>query len=105
MRFTASLALVACALAGATAPSARADFPVPPRYPQFCGCNRSCGPYFYPPQGLAGPTDCNGPVSGVPLPPFCPEARWQGNCPPAGQGLGWSRYLRSPRDFWMVPMP
>jgi hypothetical protein len=48
--------------------------------------------------GIWGPTDspCQ-PVNGLGVPPYCPRI----NCG-AEQGPAWHRYIRSPRDFWML---
>ncbi len=95
-----SVIIVMAALLGlaATAGTASAQS-FAPRCPQACGhCNqysKYSGHCFYPacqrpipPDPWANRRGCNGNGNG------------QG-----GEGFQWHPYLRSPRDFWMLPIP
>jgi hypothetical protein len=58
--------------------------------------------YWHPcPYGIAGATDPYGqPVNGIGPPPFGPKCWYDGSMTGTG-GIGWHRYARSPRDFFM----
>ena len=66
------------------------------------GMNSHCPTYIYQSgywhpcgYGIWGPTDRAGqPVNGIGVPPYCPH--------PQDRGPAWHRYIRSPRDFWML---
>jgi hypothetical protein len=55
--------------------------------------------YWHPgPYGIWGPTDpSNRPVNGMPAPAYCPKI-----CNPQLYAPTWHRYMRSPRDFFML---
>jgi hypothetical protein len=56
--------------------------------------------YWGPPcgYGIRGPSDLPGqPVNGMPAPCYCPRPFGD-----AGQAPVWHRYMRSPRDFFML---
>ncbi len=91
-----SVIIVMAAMLGlaATAGTASAQS-FAPRCPQAChGCNQSkySGHCFYP-------------ACQRPIPPDPWAKRGCGNGNGQGEGFQWHPYLRSPRDFWMLPIP
>jgi hypothetical protein len=101
MRYT--LAVVALlGLAGLGLNRAQAQYYCDPR-PMPNPATKHCPIYVYPNgywapcgYGIYGPTDRPGqPVNGLGVPPYCPCLQ-RDACP------AWHRYIRSPRDFWML---
>ncbi|MFO0814745.1 MAG: hypothetical protein U0796_16120 [Gemmatales bacterium] len=95
MRSVLIAAIALLGLAG-TAGSASAQS-LAPRCPQGCP---TCGPQWSKYSG-----HCFYPACQRPIPPD----PWAKRCGQGGGGQGegfqWNPYIRSPRDFWMVPQP
>jgi hypothetical protein len=84
---------------------AAAQYYCPPRQMPNPSMNFHCPIYIYQSAywhpcgyGIYGPTDsaCQ-PVNGMPVPPYCPGMNRGGD-----KGPAWHRYIRSPRDFFML---
>jgi hypothetical protein len=73
-----------------------------PHMNKHCPYYITCNPYWAPcSYGIWGPTDPSyRPVNGMPVPPYYPKM-----CMPSAQQEQqplWHRYMRSPRDFFML---
>ncbi len=95
-----SVVIVIAALLGLAASTGTASAQsFAPRCPTCTSCapwNKYSGHCFYPP--------CQRPI---PPDPWSNRGRCNGNGNGNGYGDGfqWHPYLRSPRDFWMLPIP